>query len=78
MPKQPTWLITGTSSARSLSKIQALKEAGAAVLELNVTSPQSVLDAKAKEAIAIHGGIDVLVNNAGLGTLEDVEHEQWV
>jgi NADP-dependent 3-hydroxy acid dehydrogenase YdfG len=69
------------ATARSVSKIQHLKEAGAAIIEFDVTAPQSVLDAKATEALAIYGGVDVLVNNAAyveLGTLEDTSYERWL
>ena len=69
------------ATARSLSKIQHLKEAVAAILEFDVTAPQSVLDVKATEALATYGGIDVLVNNAAyveLGTLEDTSSERWL
>ncbi|RNJ59135.1 hypothetical protein D7B24_003228 [Verticillium nonalfalfae] len=37
----------------------------AKVLELDVTAPQSELDAKIQEAVALFGRIDVMVNNAG-------------
>lgn len=40
-----------------------------------MTAPQADLEAKAAEAIAIYGQIDVLVNNAAyvqFGTLEDL------
>lgn len=46
-------------------KLAKLKDTGAAVLDLDVTSTQEVVDAKIKEAIAIYGEIDILVNNAG-------------
>ncbi len=50
---------------KSQTRLVHLKEAGASILELDVTASQAELDAKAKEAIAIYGHIDVLVNNAG-------------
>ena len=42
-----------------------LKEQGADVLELDVTEPLEKLHEIAKEAVKIHGRIDVVVNNAG-------------
>jgi NADP-dependent 3-hydroxy acid dehydrogenase YdfG len=50
---------------KSETKLVHLKEAGASILELDVTASQAELDAKAKEAIVMYGHIDVLVNNAG-------------
>ena len=52
-----------------------LKEAGAAVLELDVTASQSVLNAKVAEALKFYGKIDVLVNNAGYTQM--VALEEW-
>ena len=63
------------ASARNISTLTPLKDAGAAVIQLDVTAPQEVLDAKIKEATGFYGSIDVLVNNAAyaeFGTLEDV------
>lgn len=51
--------------ARSLKKLQTLKDAGADSLELDVTAPLDKLREIAERAVAIHGRIDVLVNNAG-------------
>ena len=52
------------ATARSESKIEFLKEIGAATLQLDVTAPQDELNAKAAEAIKIFGGVDVLVNKS--------------
>lgn len=57
--------VIATGRARSLAKLDDLKAQGAATLELDVTSPLDKLKEVAKEAVAIYGHIDVLVNNAG-------------
>jgi NAD(P)-dependent dehydrogenase (short-subunit alcohol dehydrogenase family) len=62
------------ATARTLATITHLAAAGASILQLDVTSPFADLQETANEAIAIHGQIDVLVNNAGyshFGTVED-------
>ncbi|KAL2783591.1 putative short-chain oxidoreductase [Aspergillus keveii] len=52
------------ATARKVDKISQLKHAGAEILQMDVTSAQSELDAKAAKAISIFGRIDVLVSNA--------------
>lgn len=55
---------------QSISNLQAL--------QLDVTSSQAELDAKIREAIAMFGRIDVLVNNAGYvlsGVWEELRYE---
>lgn len=52
------------ATARSIGKIADLKEAGADILTLDVTSKLETLKEVAKQAHAIHGRIDILVNNA--------------
>lgn len=58
------------ATARDISKIQHLADASgaASILHLDLASDASAITATAKEAIAIHGRIDVLVNNAGFVT----------
>jgi len=47
-------------------RLAALKDAGAAVLSLDVTASQREINEKVEEAIGIYeGGIDVVVNSAG-------------
>lgn len=57
--------VIATGRGRSISKLDDLKEKGADILELDVTAPLETLHEVAKKAVAIHGRIDVLVNNAG-------------
>jgi NAD(P)-dependent dehydrogenase (short-subunit alcohol dehydrogenase family) len=57
--------VIATGRARSIDKLDDLKARGADIVELDVTSPLETLHEAAKKAIAIHGRIDVLVNNAG-------------
>lgn len=57
--------VIATSRARSIDKLNDLKAQGADIIELDVTSSLETLHEAAKKAIAIHGRIDVLVNNAG-------------
>ncbi|KUL91622.1 hypothetical protein ZTR_01365 [Talaromyces verruculosus] len=53
------------ATARRVDSLQPLKDAGAAVLQLDVTSTQETLNVIITDAIAVYGHIDVLVNNAG-------------
>jgi NAD(P)-dependent dehydrogenase (short-subunit alcohol dehydrogenase family) len=48
-----------------VARLASLKDAGAAVLSLDVTASQADINAKVEEAINIYGGIDVIVNSAG-------------
>ncbi|KAF8212903.1 hypothetical protein K438DRAFT_1957485 [Mycena galopus ATCC 62051] len=52
------------ATARSVTKLTDLKDKGADVLQLDVTSPLDELHVVAKNVAAIHGRIDVVVNNA--------------
>lgn len=54
-----------TARQRSLASLDDLKKEGADTLELDVTDTPENLNAIAKTAVAIHGRIDVVVNNAG-------------
>lgn len=48
------------------TKLAHLEETGASILDLDVTAPEDVIEAKVEEASGIYpGGIDVVVNNAG-------------
>lgn len=61
--------VIATARGRSFAKLEDLKQKGAAVLELDVTSPLERLHEVAKAAVPIYGRIDVLVNNAGASAL---------
>ena len=55
-------IATGRKASERLAHLHGT---GAKILDLDVTAPQDVLNAKVEEAIKLYNGIDVLVNNAG-------------
>ena len=55
------------ASARSLDKIKHLESDTCKTLQLDVTDSEEAIKAKAVEALAVWGRIDVVVNNAGVG-----------
>ncbi|KAE9365403.1 oxidoreductase,short chain dehydrogenase-like protein [Stipitochalara longipes BDJ] len=69
------------ATARDTSKIAYFKNAGASILKLNLLSEQTAFDKLAADAVAIHGHVDVVVNNAGyshFGTIEADSREDWI
>jgi NADP-dependent 3-hydroxy acid dehydrogenase YdfG len=63
------------SGRNAETKLSHLKETGATILDLDVTSSPEVIKAKTDEAWGIHDGIDVVVNNAGYilsGAIEEL------
>lgn len=66
-------IATGRNAA---TKLVHLKETGASILDLDVTSSEDIIAAKVAEAWDLYpGGIDVVVNNAGYilsGAFEEV------
>ncbi|PGH07299.1 hypothetical protein GX51_01843 [Blastomyces parvus] len=61
------------ATGRDVSKLVALKDAGATTLRLDVTSGLPTLKEIAKEAHATYGRFDIVVNNAGYGTVGAIE-----
>ncbi|OJT06430.1 3-oxoacyl-[acyl-carrier-protein] reductase FabG [Trametes pubescens] len=56
--------VIATGRKRSLAQVEELKAHGADVLELDVTAPLDQLKQVAQKAVAIHGRVDIVVNNA--------------
>ncbi|RDW92275.1 putative oxidoreductase YusZ [Coleophoma crateriformis] len=69
------------ATARNVSKLESLRAIGAQILQLDITASQEQLDNCVKDALAIYGHIDVLVNNAGyteLGTIVEMMYDRWL
>lgn len=64
--------MTVYAAARSVDKMADLAEAGAIVLEMDITKDADVVAAVEKIKSG-HGGLDVLINNAGYGQYGSVE-----
>lgn len=70
------------ATARKLSSLAIFADLpGVSTLELDITAPQTIINEVVKTAEAIHGRIDVLINNAGhvqIGVWEHLESEDWI
>jgi len=64
--------MTVYAAARSVDKMSDLADAGAIVLKMDITSDDDIV-AAVEKINAGHGGIDVLINNAGYGQYGSVE-----
>jgi NADP-dependent 3-hydroxy acid dehydrogenase YdfG len=47
------------------SRLSHLRDTGAAILDLDITTSSEIIKVKVQQTISIFGKIDVLVNNAG-------------
>ena len=56
------------ATARSIEKIKHLESPSCKTFQLDVTDNFDSIQAVAKEAVTVWGRVDVLVNNAGIGT----------
>lgn len=59
-------------AARRLDQMQDLKDLGAIPVKMDITQDEDIL-AAVRTITSVHGGVDVLVNNAGFGMYGSVE-----
>lgn len=65
------------ATARNTASIEHYEKAGASILKLDLISSQSDFDKLAEKAIGIHGGVDVVVNNAGYPHFSTIEDDKY-
>jgi NAD(P)-dependent dehydrogenase (short-subunit alcohol dehydrogenase family) len=71
--------VIATGRPTSIDQVRELEAFGADVLELDVAWPIEKIHEAAKQAEAIHGRVDVIVNNAGFlhfGSIEETTPEE--
>lgn len=60
---------TMRNTSRASDAVTAIEIAGGNVIQMDMTESQASITKKIRDAEAIHGWIDVLVNNAGFAML---------
>jgi NAD(P)-dependent dehydrogenase (short-subunit alcohol dehydrogenase family) len=68
--------VIATARARSFGQLADLEAAGANTLQLDVTTSPDEMNEFAKQAVAIHGRVDVVVNNAGEDPINTPEFDR--
>lgn len=66
------------ASARSLSKLEDLKQRGALTIALDVTSSDDMVLKTVTDAVQVYGRVDMLVNNAGYSLIGGVDECRYV
>ena len=66
------------ATARDASTLEPLRTLGAVCMQLDICASPTDLLVKAREAEAIYGRVDVLINNAGFAQLGALEEMRWV
>jgi NAD(P)-dependent dehydrogenase (short-subunit alcohol dehydrogenase family) len=70
-------IASSRNPSKTLELVQEVKQKGGHWLALDVTSPAKNIKRTIDEAVALHGRLDVVVNNAGfavLGAVEDITY----
>ncbi|KAF1988940.1 NAD(P)-binding protein [Aulographum hederae CBS 113979] len=69
------------ATGRNIEKLKHLEQAGASVLQLDITDSQQSIRSVIDQATSIHGKVDFFVNNASyisIGLWEDLEYEDYL